>query len=150
MNRRPLRTTRRNLIVSAGGAGAGLALTPLGRHIAHAAPSTAQDAAKGGTVTFAYIEKPASLDASIWSGDSDNQISRQIFDSLVYSPEPGVSVLWLAKSWEISDDGLTYTFNLRDDVTFHDGTPFNAEAVKFTFDRMRDPESRSLQTGYLG
>ena len=54
------------------------------------------------------------------------------------------------QSWEISDDGLVYTFTLRDDVTFHDGTPFNAEAVKYTFDRMRDPESRSLQTGYLG
>ena len=150
MNRRPLRTTRRNLILGAGGASAGLALAPLGRHIAVAAPRTAQDAPKGGTVTFAYIEKPVSLDATIWSGDSDNQISRQIFDSLVYSPEPGVSVPWLAKSWEISDDGLIYTFKLRDDVTFHDGTPFNAEAVKYTFDRMRDPESRSLQTGYLG
>src|SRR5215212_2729453 len=150
MNRKPLRTTRRNLILSAGGASAGLALAPLGRHVAEAASSTAQDAAKGGAITFAYIEKPVSLDATIWSGDSDNQISRQIFDSLVYSPEPGVSVPWLAESWEISDDGLIYTFKLREDVTFHDGTSFNAEAVKYTFDRMLDPESRSLQTGYLG
>jgi peptide/nickel transport system substrate-binding protein len=145
-----LRTTRRNLILGAGGVSAGLALAPLERHIAGAAPRAAQDAAKGGTITFAYIEKPTSLDATIWSGDSDNQISRQMFDSLVYSPEAGVFVPWLAKSWEISDDGLTYTFELRDDVTFHDGTPFNAEAVKYTFDRMLDPESRSLQTGYLG
>ena len=150
MNRRPLRTTRRNLILSAGGASAGLALTPLERHIAVAAASTAQEAAKGGTITFAYLEKPTSLDASIWSGDSDNQISRQIFDSLIYSPEAGVFVPWLAESWESAENGLTYTFKLREDVTFHDGTPFNAEAVKYTFDRMRDPESRSLQTGYLG
>lgn len=44
----------------------------------------------------------------------------------------------LAESWDISEDRLTYTFNLRENVTFHDGTPFNAEAVKFNMDRMLD------------
>ena len=126
MNRRPPRTTRRNLIMGAGGASAGLALTSLERHFTVAAPGAAQEAVKGGTITFAYLERPTSLDASIWSGDSDNQISRQIFDSLIYSPEAGVFVPWLAESWEIAEDGLTYTFKLREDVTFHDGTPFNA------------------------
>src|ERR687892_2750178 len=43
--------------------------------------------------------------------------------------------LGLAKSWEISEDGLEYTFELEEDVTFHDGEPFNAEAVCFNFDR---------------
>src|SRR5262245_39191965 len=150
MNTRPLRTTRRNLMLGAGGASASLALLPLERHLGIASASAAQDESKAGTITFAYILKPVSLDATIWSGDSDNQISRQMCDSLVYSPEPGKSVPWLAKSWEISDDGLVYTFKLRDDVTFQDGTPFNAAAVKYTFDRMRDPASKSLQTGYLG
>jgi peptide/nickel transport system substrate-binding protein len=42
----------------------------------------------------------------------------------------------LAESWEVSDDGLTYTFHLKDGVKFHDGTPFNASAVKWNFDRM--------------
>ena len=46
----------------------------------------------------------------------------------------------LATDWEISDDGLTYTLQLRDDVEFHDGTPFNAEAAVFNFDRIRDPD----------
>lgn len=46
----------------------------------------------------------------------------------------------LAKDWTISDDGLTYTFNLVDGATFHDGTPFNAEAVKTSFERRRDGE----------
>jgi peptide/nickel transport system substrate-binding protein len=149
MNQMPTQTTRRRLIQTAGGAAAGLALAPLGARVAHAAPR-AQDDAKGGTVTYAYILKPVSLDATIWSGDSDNQVSRQIFDSLVYSPEAGKFEPWLASSWEMSSDGLVYTFKLRDDVTFHDGTPFNADAVKFTFDRMLDPASKSLQTGYLG
>ena len=42
----------------------------------------------------------------------------------------------LAESWEVSPDGLTYTFKIRDGVKFHDGTPVNAEAVKFSFDRL--------------
>ncbi|MFP4200489.1 MAG: ABC transporter substrate-binding protein, partial [Clostridia bacterium] len=49
----------------------------------------------------------------------------------------------LATDWEVSDDGTVTTFNLREDVTFHDGTPFNAEAVKFNFERIMDPETAS-------
>ncbi len=46
----------------------------------------------------------------------------------------------LAESWEVSDDGLTWTLHLREDVTFHDGTPFNAEAVKYHVERLQDEE----------
>lgn len=52
----------------------------------------------------------------------------------------------LAESWDISEDGLTYTFNLREGVKFHDGTDFNAEAVKFNMDRMLDPEFEYYQS----
>lgn len=51
----------------------------------------------------------------------------------------------LAESWDISEDGLTYTFNLRKGVTFHDGTVFDAQAVKFNMDRMLDPEFEYYQ-----
>ena len=51
---------------------------------------------------------------------------------------------YLAKDWEISADGLTYTFYLRDDVTFTDGTPFNAEAVKYNVERILAPETASV------
>ncbi|MDH4208035.1 MAG: ABC transporter substrate-binding protein, partial [Anaerolineae bacterium] len=51
----------------------------------------------------------------------------------------------LAESWEQSADGLTWTFKLREGVLFHDGTPFNAEAVRFNImDRMRNPEAKAL------
>lgn len=111
---------------------------------------TAQDAERGGTLTWAFITKPRSLDPNVWTGRSDNDIMRQMFDSLVYSPAPNEYVPWLAESWEISEDGTVYTFKLREDVAFHDGTPFNAEALKATYDRMLDPETRSLQAGNLG
>src|SRR5262247_1052359 len=48
----------------------------------------------------------------------------------------------LAESWSVSPDGLQYMFKLRQGVTFHDKTPFNAEAVKWNFDRLKDPEVR--------
>ncbi|MUG69279.1 hypothetical protein GNP93_01175 [Paenibacillus validus] len=51
---------------------------------------------------------------------------------------------WLATSWEVTEDKKTYTFKLRDDVKFHDGTPFDAEAVKFTFDRIKSPPSAGV------
>jgi peptide/nickel transport system substrate-binding protein len=51
----------------------------------------------------------------------------------------------LAESWVVSPDGLTYTFKLRSGVKFHDGTPFNADAVKFTLDRVTDPATMAGQ-----
>src|SRR5690606_6500068 len=54
----------------------------------------------------------------------------------------------LAESWSTSEDGLTWTFNLRKDVKFHDGTPFNAEAAKFNLDRIRDPQLGSPNRSY--
>ncbi len=104
----------------------------------------------GGTVAFGYIARPRSLDPNIWTGTSDNMVMRQIYDPLVWSPRPGIFVAGLATSWTISRDGLTYTFTLRQDVKFHDGTPFNAAAVKFMFDRIADPASRSLQRPAIG
>ena len=64
-------------------------------------------------------------------------------DPLVWEPEPGKFVPGLAKSWTVNADATEYDFVLRDDVKFHDGTPFNAEAVKFTFDRIVNPETKA-------
>lgn len=74
-----------------------------------------------------------------------------VYDTLVYQDLDGRFVPGLAEQWEVSEDGLTYTFYLRRDVTFHDGTPFNAAAVQFNLDRIADPETRSRKAaGLLG
>lgn len=63
--------------------------------------------------------------------------SRLIYDNLVYLDRAGEPTPWLAKSWTVSPDGRTYTFHLREDVTFSDGTRFDAEAVRINFERIK-------------
>ena len=72
-------------------------------------------------------------------------VMRNAFDSLIAQGADGTFVPWLAKSWEISEDGLHYTFQLRDDVKFQDGEPFNAAAVKANFDHVVAPKTASAQ-----
>lgn len=66
-----------------------------------------------------------------------------VVEPLVWQPEAGRFEPALATEWSVNDDATEYTFRLREGVTFHDGTPFNAEAVKFTFDRIVDPEMKA-------
>lgn len=94
------------------------------------------------------IAEPASLDPHVSTAANDFRIAVNIYDGLVRNT-PGTLEIEpaLATDWTISDDGLEYTFNLREGVTFHDGTPFNAEAVKFNFDRMLDENHPFASTG---
>ena len=64
-------------------------------------------------------------------------------ENLLYRGPDGKLVPWLAESWTRRADGRSVTFKLRRDVKFHDGTPFNAEAVKFNFDRIVDPKFKA-------
>jgi peptide/nickel transport system substrate-binding protein len=73
-----------------------------------------------------------------------------VYDTLLFrDPETGDFVPGLAKSWKTSPDGLTYTFQLRDDVRFHDGTPFNATAVKANIDYALDPDNHSQKAASM-
>ncbi len=74
------------------------------------------------------------LDPRITQSRHEEMIIVQMFDQLISADSNGNLYPGLAKSWDVSSDGLHYTFNLRDDVTFHDGTKFDAAAVKATFD----------------
>jgi peptide/nickel transport system substrate-binding protein len=101
-----------------------------------AATATSEEGASGGTLVFGTASDPVVLDGALVSDGESLRVIDQIFETLV-SLEPGSTELspGLAQSWEISDDGLTYTFELQEGVTFHDGEPFNAEAVCANFDR---------------
>jgi peptide/nickel transport system substrate-binding protein len=100
------------------------------------AASTEGGGASGGTLVFGTSSDPVVLDGALVSDGESLRVIDQIFETLV-SLKPGTTELepGLAESWEISDDGLTYTFKLREGVTFHDGTDFNAAAVCTNFDR---------------
>lgn len=79
-----------------------------------------------------------------------HRVMRSVFDSLVVALPDQSFGPWLAKSWEVAEDGLSYTFHLREGVTFHDGTPFDAEAVKFNLDRIKDPKTAAYSIQDIG
>ncbi|MGY1551848.1 ABC transporter substrate-binding protein [Microbacterium sp. A588] len=81
--------------------------------------------------------------------DVSGMVQRVVLDSLVSQQADGSFSPWLAADWTVSEDATSYTFELRDDVTFHDGEPFNAEAVKANFDRIVDPETASAQAASM-
>jgi peptide/nickel transport system substrate-binding protein len=96
--------------------------------------------------------EPDSLDPAMTAQASAFNVMLNLYDTLIWQDpadlkyKPG-----LADSWESSADGLTHTFKLKKGVKFHDGTPFNADAVKFTFDRLADPATKSpFAVGKLG
>lgn len=91
------------------------------------------------TFVFAASGDISGLDPAMANDGETFRVSRQIFEGLV-GVEPGTAdpAPGLAESWEQSEDGLSYTFQLKEGVTFHDGTDFNAEAVCFNFDRMNN------------
>ncbi|MBI4277126.1 MAG: ABC transporter substrate-binding protein [Armatimonadetes bacterium] len=90
-----------------------------------------------------------SFDANVNVSRYAAWMQNQLFDPLVWQIAPDRYEPGLAERWEVSSNRTVYTFYLRKDVKFHDGTPFNAEAVKFTFDRIVDPNTKSRRTGEL-
>lgn len=105
----------------------------------------------GGKVVFGFTYEPVTLDPHVSGQANAFRILRQVMDSYLWMDEKGNVHPLLAKSWEISPDGKVYTLKLREDVKFHDGTPLNAEAAKFSFDRIKDPKTMSQSAvGDLG
>ncbi len=97
-----------------------------------------EDATK--TLRVAVPTFPNSLDASIASERNSQNVAWQMFDSLVWANDDNVIEPALAQDWEVSEDGTEYTFYLREDVAFHNGEPFNAEAVVYSWERGIQPE----------
>jgi len=110
---------------------------------------TATPAPKGGEITYGLTLIVSDIDPHSGASSELGIFLTSVYDPLVWRDQEGNFHPGLAKSWEISDDGTVYTFQLRDDVTFHDGTPFNAEAVKISFDRITNPDFVSNKAVYM-
>jgi peptide/nickel transport system substrate-binding protein len=110
---------------------------------------TATGPTEGGTLVYASGDaEPTCLDPHVGGNYPQALLATQFLESLVSRDADGAIVPWLADSWTVSEDALTWDFVLKDGVTFTDGTPLDAEAVKANVEHLQDPATQS-STGYL-
>ncbi|KHQ50608.1 ABC transporter substrate-binding protein [Mameliella alba] len=129
--------TRRGLLA----AGTALALTV-------GTLTGAQAQTPPGVLIVGQIAEPKALDPAAVTAVNDFRILMNVYDGLVRYKDGTLEVEpALATDWTISEDGTEYTFDLREGVSFHDGSPFNAEAVKFNFERMLNEDHPYHDTG---
>jgi len=107
------------------------------------APSSASELHYGLTLV------PTGLDPHVNASSELGIPLRSVYDTLVYRDMQGGFVPGLARAWTVSTDGLTYTFSLRAGVEFHDGTPFNAEAVRTNLERILSPDTKSQKARFM-
>lgn len=103
----------------------------------------------GGTLVVDLVAEAVSMDPAQATDINTHRIHYNMYDTLIGwdDQEEFKMIPQLAESWTESEDGKTYTFELREGVTFHDGTDLDAEAVKFTFERMIDENHPFHDTG---
>jgi len=104
------------------------------------APADSSETQWTGTLVIAKTDEPNSIDPHVHDGWYSVRAHSAVYETLVdmaWDPETQeiTIVPMLARDWEVSEDGLTYTFFLNEGITFHDGTPFTSESVKVTFER---------------
>jgi len=109
----------------------------------------------GGELAVGLDQEPPTLDPHASPSAVTFQIMSSVAESLLYLDGDRQLRPWLAESWEANPEATSFTFRLRQDVTFHDGEPLNAEAVKFNFDRIVDPNFQAggalaALAGYTG
>jgi len=144
------RVTRRRLILL-GSAGVAAMYSLRDRPTLIAQAALGPRAASGGILKMGLSNEPPNLDPHQTSAAISSEVMADCFDTLVVGLENQQIVPSLATAWSRSKDGKEITFHLRTGVTFHDGTPFNALAMKQSFDRMVDPATKSgLAASLLG
>lgn len=113
---------------------------------------------RGGTLEFALIDYQRTPDPHWGTNYAESLIGNNVTDKLTWQdPDTGEITPWLAESWEHNEELTEFTFHLRKDVTFSDGTPFNAEVVKANFDQYVrgdeklgiSPNGAQLLPGYI-
>jgi peptide/nickel transport system substrate-binding protein len=132
---------RRDLFRLAGGGIGAAALGVSGSAAALAQEGTAATSATG-SLQIGKAQEAVGLDPALVTAASSFQIMAPVYQNLVTFDEAGQAQPELAESWENPDD-TTFVFHLRDGVTFHNGAPLTAADVKFTFDRIIDPATKS-------
>ncbi len=101
------------------------------------APAGAQDApVRGGTLVVAIVSDPGHLNPAITTSGATHAASELLYNGLLGRDERGDPVPELAESWHVEQGGTVYRFRLRDGVKWHDGTPFTAADVKFSFEEV--------------
>ncbi len=114
------------------------------------ATACSKDAKKPTTLVYGLTLSPSGIDPHLNASSELGIPLASVYDTLVFrDPETGEFVPGLSERWSISPDGLTYTFSLRHDVTFHDGTPFNAQAVEANLDYVTDPDHHSQKAAFM-
>jgi peptide/nickel transport system substrate-binding protein len=112
--------------------------------------AAAEDDKYGGTLNVAFQNEWAGLDPHVVSSYSSYQVLYNVLEGLTkYDDDLNLQPA-LAESWEQSEDGLTWTFNLREGVMFHNGREMTAEDVKWSFERLINPETGGGNAGNVG
>jgi peptide/nickel transport system substrate-binding protein len=111
--------------------------------------AAAQAPARGGTLRIGWIPAAKTLDPHYSVEFSERYVCYMVFNTLVALDKGFNVVPELARAWQVSPDGKRVTFQLQRGVKFHDGTDFNAEAVKWNIERILDPQNKSPQRAPL-
>ncbi|MEU1606255.1 ABC transporter substrate-binding protein [Micromonospora matsumotoense] len=130
MSVRPLRTLAVAAVLAVA-AGCATATTP--------AVEAAGQPRSGGALTWAVETEPITLNPHQYAQAKARLLVWNSFEALLTYDDRGALVPWLATGWQVTPDGLRYTLSLRAAVTFTDGTPFDAAAVKANIDKLREP-----------
>ena len=112
-------------------------ISKINKHIATVIP------ADGGSITEGIVGTPRFVNPVLALSGPDKDLTKLVYSGLTRKNNSNEFIPDLAENYEISDDGLTYTFTLKDGVTFHDGTQVTAEDILFTIDRIQDPLLKS-------
>jgi peptide/nickel transport system substrate-binding protein len=148
-------TTTSSSTTTTSGTGGGTPSSTTGTPVAAGTASTSATQApkgkQGGTLTMGYnVQQLLQLDpARISTGRVAGELLPQICSALVQFDEKLNVIPDLAEKWEISDDGLTYTFHIRTGLTFHDGAPCTAQDFVYTYNRTLDPKLASPHANKL-
>ncbi len=151
MHRPASRLTRRALVRRTAAAGAALALaacTPVTITTPTIQPSPSLARRRGGTVTWAQWDKNDDVDPATPTGAASLEILGNVLDTLILLDDDQKTFPLLASDWSADGDSKRFTFTLRQDVTFHDGSALTASAVKRTWERVLDPATKAA--GVIG